>query len=365
MQGQFHQPRKDHCLIFIQPSRTAGNAFFAILQEAFGESSSFKIGMSGDVYNTYQDFLVEAKKDAHDFYGGHFCFGIDRHINRQCDYVVSLRHPVERLLSRYAATCRQQDEDMDWGDWLESDFESNNGIIKRLLGIAWQDDENIIFDINRGNEFTGPMDVGEDELEAALDILDTRVSCILFKDHFEESLLRLGNLFAMPPLFSMRRQYINHAQTPTSEDNYPKEVVNEIHKRNKYDILLYDRCLENFESFLDRQNDEFHEEVRIMKILSTVLMDFQSQIMSEDALMGRFFNAVNKMLNAGHMDDAIAVISRFTCSPYINAPFHRGILNLLNGIKAGDALSAEIDKYRKHFGDDPYLDTFKPVLEKP
>lgn len=363
MEGQFHQPRDGRCLIFIQPSRTAGNAFFAILQEAFGASSCFKIGVSGDIYNTYQDFLMAAEKDALALYGGHFCFGIDRHIHRACDYVVSLRNPVERLLSRHQATCQQLGENMDWSDWLENDFESNNGIIKRLLGIAFQDDESIIFDINEGSEFTGSMDVGEGEMEAALDVLDTRVSCILFKDYFEESLLRLGNLFGMPPLFSMCRHFINHAQTPTGEENYPKEVVDEIRERNKHDIRLYERCLENFESFLIQQNGEFHEEVRIMKILSMVLMDSESQILDEDVLTGRFFNAVNGMMKAGHTDDAVAVISRFTCNPYINVPFHRGVLKLLDAIDADDALCVEIDKYQKRFGADPYLDNFMSVQE--
>ncbi|MHA1598202.1 MAG: hypothetical protein ACTSV1_05715 [Alphaproteobacteria bacterium] len=334
------------------------------MQEAFGEAACFKIGVLGDSHNTYQDFLAAAGQDTFTLYGGHFCFGIDRHIRRASDYVVSLRHPVERLLSRYEAVCLIQDTKLNWRDWLENDFESNNGIIKRLLGVAHQEDESVVFDINADAGQSGAMAVGEEHLNAALDILDNRVSCVLFKEHFEESLLRLGTLFGMPPLFSMRRQFINHGRVPIREQDYPQEIVDEIRARNTYDIRLYEKCLGDFETFLSMQDATFHEEVRIMKILSKMLKDRDSQILGEDALMGRFFDTINEMLKTDQVDDAIAVIHRFTCSPFMSMPFYRGVLKLLDAIDAKEALRTETDKYEKRFGGDAFVDAFKPAQEQ-
>jgi len=358
MSAAFSTLPDGHGLVFIQPSRSAGNMFFAVLQETFGEDHCFKLGLVGEKINTYRDFLAAAPTDAFTFYGGHFCFGIDRHIPRPCDYAVSLRDPVVRLLSRYEATCRIAGQRPEWEAWLDRDFESNNGVVKRLLGVGFQDDEAVTWDVAEEREFEGEMNVGAAEYAAAMAVMRERVAFPLFKEHIEASLLKVRQFYATAPLFSVMRQNINHAIVETRVENYPPEVIAMITERNRHDIALYEACQSEFEAFRAAQDPAFHEEVRIMKIVSVIVSDNALQILDDGTLQGRFYGAIGEMLDQGRENDAAAVIGRFVGQPYTGLNFCRGCLKLLQAIGAADALKVNIETYKAKFGGDAFLAEF-------
>lgn len=353
---------KDKVLVFLQMTRTAGLSICSILQEEVGTNNFYKFGgtFPGES-NSYEDFKEAAADDVYSVYGGHFFYGAHRHIPRPCEYITSLRNPVEQLLSRYEATCRNKNKKFDCGEWLASDFESHNGMVKRLCGIGIMDDETPPFDFMNDKPTPLDMKVGEQEFQLALRNIENHFSCVLLFERFEENMVVLQRHYRTSPLFSFNRQYLNHAMTPIRRENYPQEVIEQIIAQNAYDIRLYEMFAKKYLQELSAQGEDFFEDVRIMKLIAGILSHPGAQIISTDMAVKRLNAALYVFLKNGKTSDSIQVLKRFSHKTHALAEIRQFAVGFMNSHGTLEDLKEEMENYKRKYGADEFL---APYLEQ-
>ena len=270
-------------LIFMQHGRSAGNALCAMLQEEFGDAAFFKLGGVGEKTVDHDDFLTAAKDNNHRVYGGHFCYGVHRHLRGKIDYFTTVREPIERVLSNYQA----------WGygrgyaveQWLDHDYDSNNGMVRRHIGHG----------VHKGKPYDffadSPLDqdliINEGHVEQAIASIERDFSLVLLHSHLIESTVMLRHHYGLRPLFSMQRQFSNHLAQPVRVENYPSAVIDTIIEKNRFDRLLYEQLRKRFMDRLEAQSQEFADEVRIMRMLATILSVRGVQKLDEEQILER------------------------------------------------------------------------------
>ena len=347
-------PHWDKALIFLQHGRTAGNATISVFEDEFGPHGLFKIGIRGDVTRSYHDFRKAADTNVFQIYMGHFYFGIHRHIRGPSEYFTTLRNPIERVLSNFEAwgSCRG----LNLREWLATDFEANNGMVKRLCGIGELDDQP--YDYIRDQWCDNNKDASPADLEHAIANIETHIPLVLIHGNFEQNMLLLQRRYATGPLFSLNRQRQNHSVIPISQDLYSAAIIEEINQRNKLDIQLYEKYRESYEQLVATQNDSFFEELRIMAMISEVVSERGTQHMRDEDVLSRLTVTANRLLSGGRVQDLIEMLRRFSRKGNINAVFCQNVLNFFRLQASPDDIAREVENYRRRFGVDQFLTAY-------
>ncbi|MCW9035806.1 MAG: hypothetical protein OQJ97_16420 [Rhodospirillales bacterium] len=345
---------KDKSLIFLQMTRTAGLAICSALQEEFGLEVFFKLGttLPGEK-NGYKEFKEAAARNTFSVYAGHFFFGAHMHVPKPCEYVTSLRNPVEQLLSRYEATCRNLKKKIDVVEWLAADFESHNGMVKRLCGIGAEHHSLPPYDFVNEQPVSPDMEAGEAEYELALQNIEKHFSCVMLHGYFEENMTILQHHYGTGPLFSLNRQFINHAMAPIKRENYLPEIIDQIIAQNEYDIRLFENFRDKYIKELDEKGDAFKEDVRILKLISAILSDVNTQSIETDVAIKRLIMTLNQLVTKGCQKDAVRILRSFTPKFYVSVDFCRFALQFIGTHGSPAELASEIKIFKNRFPDEP------------
>ncbi len=344
-------PPRDKTLIFLQHGRTAGNATISVFEDEFGPSGLFKIGIRGDVTKTYQDFRKAAAADDYRLYMGHFYFGIHRHIAGPSEYFTTLRNPVERVLSNYEAwgSC----QGLSLRDWLAIDYESNNGMVKRLCGIGELD--GAPYDYIRDATCDNNIDATLADLDQAAANIEAHIPLVLIHGRFEQNMLLLQRRYGTGPLFSLNRQRQNHSVIPISQDAYDPAIIDEIRRRNELDIQLYEKFRHAYDATVSDLDDAFFEELRHMEMIARVVSQRGIQHMRDEDVLQRLTVAANQLLEAGKVQEVIEILRRFSRKGNVSASFCQNVLNFFSLQGSPDDIASEVDNYRRRFGQDDFL----------
>ncbi len=350
----YGEPHCDRTIIFLQHGRTAGNATISVFEDEFGPGGLFKIGIRGDITKTYHDFRAAAAADAFRIYMGHFYFGLHRHIPGPAEYFTTLRDPVLRVLSNFEAWGSAQGLTLQ--QWLATDFESNNGMVKRLCGIGELDGRP--YDFVRDEPCDNNIDATPPDLERAIAHIDAHIPLVLIHGHFEQNMLLLQHHYATGPLFSLNRQRQNHSVLPISRELYSAAIIEEVNQRNKLDIQLYEKYRKSYDRLISAQDDSFFEELRIMAMISDVVSERGIQHMRDEDVVQRLTTTANQLLTDGRAQDLIEILRRFSRKGNINAPFCQNILNFFRLQASPKDIASEVENYRRRFGVDEFLEVY-------
>ena len=231
---------RERPLVFLHHPRTTGLSSIAALQEELGLDNVFKLGvLTPEQDFSYADFIAAARADSYSCYAGHFCSGVHRHIPRPCDYVTCLRDPVERVVSRYRAWGGGEGTTSGFLTWMRSDFESGDGMVKRLCGIGIMgDDEHRPYDVFADRFVDERMEIGPEHLERVIETLESHFLCIMIQEHSTESMVLLQRVLETGPLFSFTRQRTNRASSPFRKEDLTPETIDHIEAANRDDRRL-------------------------------------------------------------------------------------------------------------------------------
>ena len=344
-------PPEDAPFIFLQMTRSAGNATIAILLEEFGGDGLYVLGPR----TPYADFRRAAARATHRGYAGHFLFGAHRHVARPCRYFTTLRYPVDQLLSRYEAVCRRTGRRLDCADWLERDFESKNGMVKRLVGVGMLPGDRRLWDAVAEREAWPDFEVGAAEYEQAVRNLESRFSCVLFTEHFTESMVLLRGVLGTGPLFSLHRQFVNRAAAPILRWDYPAAVIEKIMEQNPWDLKLYETWRKRFIEDIAARGAAFHGDVATMRLVSQALRAEDAEVVDGARALAGLITLVNRLGREGRRGDAVKVIGMFTAKSSIDREFCRSALSFVRAHGGHEDFHGEVDKYLRRFGNDDFL----------
>lgn len=338
-----------HTLIFMQHGRTAGNAVCAMLQEEFGEEFLFKLGFTGESTNDHPEFLAAAKANSHHVYGGHFCYGVHRHIPGKVDYFTTIREPIERVLSNYQAWGLGRGYTID--QWLDHDYDSNNGMVKRHVGVGEYKGQP--YDFLEDRPLEQDLVIDESHLQRAHTAIERDFSLVLLHSHLIESTVMLQRHYRTGPLFSIRRQFHNHLLEPIRVEDYAPRIIEKIIEKNRFDRLLYEDYRKRFLARLGDQPQEFHEEVRIMKILAAILSQRGVQMLDDSHILNRLNSGLNQLIQSGKAADAVQILQRMTVKGSMDLDFCRKAIEIISQIGSPEDLAREAVTYQDRFGPDP------------
>lgn len=346
-------------LIFLHQSRSAGLAVCAILQEEFGVEATFKLGgTTGEDYLPYDAFLDAAAADTHPVYMGHFFYGAHLHVPRPCVYFTMLRDPVDRLLSRYERYCTLRGERLDCARWLAGDFESHDGMVRRICGLGHMEDAPDPFDFVNDRPVPSGMATTAAHYDQAVETLDSHFSCVLMRERFVESMAELQRVLGCGPLFSLNRQVLNDGGAPTARERYPEAILRQIEDQNVYDRRLYDRYRLRFDAALASRDAAFAEEVRIMRMVAAILTEPGRPVLPSDRAYRRVGAAIEVLERRGDVADAVEILKRFAAKRYVSRDFLLGAFAFLHRQGFSADLADGIGSYRARFGDDAHIRPF-------
>ncbi len=315
-------------LIFLQHSRSGGNALCSILYEEFFNQGIFKLGQVGSTDHSFSDFLIDAKSTKSNIYMGHFSFGIHRHITGKYEYTTILRNPVERVLSAFLVNSSKTDSDID--RWIENDFEASNGMVKRLCGFGYRDKSKAeIYDYENDTMLKSMPSIGEKEFKRACQNLDDYFPCVMINEYFAESLALLKCHYDTRTLFSLTRQLYNHNPYKSTQSNFNDKTIQRIQELNYADIQLYDLYREKFKNKINQSDPILEIEIKFHREISDLLSVRGTQILGEHEVNQRINNYIEHKIALGFLDDAIELLRRFIAKPYVSQDYYESVLNFI------------------------------------
>ena len=312
------RPLRDGPLIFLHHARTTGNSIIAALQEELGLKNVSKLGvLTPEQTFSYDDFIAAARADSYPCYVGHFCYEGHRHVPRPCVYVTCLRDPVERVVSRYRAWGNKKGTPEEVLGWIGSEFESSNGMVKRLCGVGMiGDDEHRPYDAFTDQFVSERMDIGPEHLDRAMETIESHFVCVMIQEFFAESLVLLQNTLSTGPLFSFQRKHTNRAITPLRTEDLPPNIIDHIEAANRYDRRFYEHCKARFVRCVAAEGEAFRDDLRLLTLIIEALghSHFPSQPTVEE--VARNLNGfIDDLCRNDRAADAVKVLRGITAKP--------------------------------------------------
>ncbi|PJF40259.1 MAG: hypothetical protein CUN54_05900 [Phototrophicales bacterium] len=219
---------EEDVLVFIHIPKTAGSSFIQVLQENFEH-----------IANLPPISMIESQADLEALSGGsrilvgHVTNCIERYLPKKPLYITMLRHPVERTISAYYHT--QRDED---------------NLFHQLA--CKQDLENFLKNQQVRNYYENLMarhiaaDYPWQELSQHVDIIKQRIEQMPFvgiTEYFEQSILLLHHRFGWQ--YHDHLPKLNIGNTP-SRNQFPQHVIDAILEMNQVDLEIYHFAKQRF-----------------------------------------------------------------------------------------------------------------------
>ncbi len=244
------RPRHDWTLIFLHIPKTAGTSLRQAMGQAYEPDERVYLydapGLEGSMHPREFENLPEERRAQLRFVMGHLSYGTHRLVPHECRYVAVLRDPVDRVMSHYyhyrqvvpakegrAARERQmiEDRDLSLEDWVFGlqRIEADNQQVRAISG-------------RPAVEYGATTD---DMLAEAIEHIDAHFAMILFAEHMNRDLRRLGTRlgYAIP---NQVRANVNDKRPGV--DQLDPELRQRIRELNRLDVELYETMLERSEA---------------------------------------------------------------------------------------------------------------------
>ena len=295
-------------LVLLNNGRCAGNMIsetigYRLYHEGFHERR-FHVGGQEDL--GFDDMCRRDEQIRLWYVMGHNVFGVHRLLKRDVEYFTTVRKSVERLHSK----ARQWSTNEDIAKYLHADWDFDNGITKRIAGIAAIGGDAV--DMTSGATICSEGDFRADlETLARAQSNLTEVKFAVIQERLAESLAVLETLFGLPPMFCFRFNAFNRS---TRALDMPVSLAEEIEERNWLDAQLY----QHFNSVLDRELTARGEAFKVVVEARQLLFDAAAEARSEAEALAAVQDLVNGLFRDGRTDVAFEVLCVIVTNPSVN-----------------------------------------------
>jgi hypothetical protein len=338
----YSTPPDDRAIVFLHNHRCAGNALTYILSEEFGPDAVFRYGMLGDRFQDFGAFLAAAKDRRHRFFVGHFCFGVHRHIDRPVAYLTNIRDPQDRVVSLYMALAERP----SFRDWVKSDFDAGNGMVKRLCGFGRKEGTRELHDFTTDRPLPPGFEVDESHLAQALATVETWPVRIVAQDMMVESLRLLQRDLGCRPLFSLSRQHFNQSLPARPS----RELAEEIEAANRLDRILHRELHARLAAEIAAQDKDFHDDVLAIRMLDAIARLPRKHTVDFDAFLERLDVAVRRLLADQRKDELAHLVEIILTKPDLPPDFWVKCIRLMREINRPAKAEALRDAFHARFG---------------
>ncbi len=320
-------PKMQHKrLIFLHNTRCAGNAFIkAIVQNHLDKV--VKLGRFKGRMVPYEEICHTANNPNIRFILGHNVYGLHKHIKGPFEYFTNIRDPVERLISGFCAWGNKRETLSQWLDkGTTGHFESCNGMIKRLCGYGVLEEK--YYDFLNDEYLAKPPQVDEKYLDQAIMNIESCFGPILVQEMQIESILLFEEKYDLPPLFSLMYNRHNQSARFSAEEMRP-DVIKRIKDLSHYDYILYGRLVKQLKQTLDSKPPEFHEKVRIRKILSSMTsVPGKGQLTNQD-LIDSLNIGITKLVQFGMKEELTEVLVLIIDNRFMTKEFSHNVIQVV------------------------------------
>ena len=345
-----YTPPPAKALIFLHNSRCGGNSVNNILAEEFGTSAIFKLGQVGDTYYCHEDFIHAAEKGSQSLFLGHFCFGAHKFIPRPAEYFMCIRAPLSRVWSSFKSAMKPPGTTLR--KFVEDDFDSTNGMVKRLCGFGFNDSLKCLYDFASDRPLPADFEPGKEHLDLALKHVEEWSPSVLFQEYMEESLLLLERHYQCRPLFSMRFQRFNQTPSIKLEEAVDTDTVRWLERRNALDSQFYDALSARFHWTLSAQDQGYHDRLTVMKIISRIGAVEGQQVVDQELFLQRFQHVVDILLDTNQTALIIELFLVLLTKPKIPKPYWKEALGIVEKIGSNKQYGVFEELLRSRFPDE-------------
>ena len=246
-------------ILFLHLPKTAGISLRSVFFQGYEDAQIFSIEPDEPVRSIRQlKSLSKRAKKRLKLITGHTLWGAHYFVEAPFWYVTMLRDPIERVLSSFSYI-RSLPSDFlyeemhasemslkDFLAWKKSQFEVENQQTKLLAGV-----------------FNTKKACTKDVYEQAVEHLE-KYCLVGLTEHFAQSLTMFENILGLQHAEVPKRN-VTHQRLRRTEIN--PDLLEEIHRRNQYDLALYRKAEKLFTETLENPTN----------ILSTKKMSLSSQ----------------------------------------------------------------------------------------
>ncbi|MFC3886617.1 sulfotransferase family 2 domain-containing protein [Bacillus songklensis] len=214
-------------LIYLHIPKTGGQTLKAIIKKQYPNDKVWRFHKDGKTKQLVRD------PDQYLCLIGHRNFGIHRHLNKPSTYITMLRDPIERVISIYYYLLRSP----------------GHNLYNKVKDISFGD---FVFDkrFQRQTENLQTLFISgtsSNDLSTAKNNLREYFSVVGIMERFDESLFLMSQEFGWENIEYEKK---NVTQNRPSREQFPKEVIDTLKKKNELDFELYEYGKELFEEKL-------------------------------------------------------------------------------------------------------------------
>lgn len=245
-------------LIFIHIPKTAGSTFGSIINKLYPDDKRFVISGGSAVPSNYQyeaailNFkrLDEKIVQKIDLLVGHMPVIIDEKAS-QFKFITFLRNPVERVISdyRYVTTTPTNPLYLLVNDISIQEYVSRN--------------RDLQLDNLQTRLISGNLDgeITEEDLIKAKDVIAEHFIFVAFTEYFNISLVYLKDVLNWSHYPRFRKENVTKKHNHKITD----EEISIIESYNKFDLKLYNDCLQTFLKNVENDKNHINSQLQIVK----------------------------------------------------------------------------------------------------
>ena len=218
-------------IIYVHITKTAGGTLHKIIENYYQKEEVFifhtAISRNSNCFKEIQD-IPEKTLQKLKYITGHIPYGMHELINRPCVYLVTMRNPVDIVLSVYYFIQQHPHllaqypalKQMSLSDFIESKHSLSQNIQIRYL---------------RGNQIDFDIPVTKEHLNNSIDNIKLDNTTVGLTEYFDESLILFKNLYGWE---TINFYPVNLTPNKPKKDSVPKNIINKIIDNNQYDLFL-------------------------------------------------------------------------------------------------------------------------------
>jgi hypothetical protein len=163
---------EDKTVVYLTNNRSGSGFLRQALIEEYSLENIFMFGVLANPERGLESGSMEQLREVaptgkYKLYFGHLPWGIHQLMPGPVEYAVTIRDPVERVLSLYDSTIvRRQENPPALADWIGGMPDAVNGMVKRMCGIDFWEDKHDHYDFVEDR----PLDADSEMTKAHLDL---------------------------------------------------------------------------------------------------------------------------------------------------------------------------------------------------
>jgi hypothetical protein len=193
---------------------------------------------------------------------GHFSFGLHEFVERPCQYVTLLRHPVDRVVSLYYHIKTFNNTDLH-GEVVRR----NMSLEQFVRGVEYREIDN--GQVRRISGLDRPFGKCDQAMvETALGNITDRIAVAGLTERYVESVVLMKHSLKWPAVPNLKHKNVNK-QRPRDEA-VPESTYSLIVERNSYDMELYRLVTDRFQRQIHDAGRAFSSELASAMQRSTI-----------------------------------------------------------------------------------------------